>query len=323
MPIMRMRFAADAFRAYNRQAPMKHLLILGCALLAGTILIAAEPADASRSIPRGNPPLDPSRAVPLDVLVIAPHPDDEVIGCAAVIMEALARRQRVGVVLLTSGDGYPAIAAVVARKDRAALTPEDFLRVGALRQQHSLTAMARLGVGSDSLMFLGYPDSGLESMYQQDDSAPFTQKFTSKNATYGVTQPDYHSSVHGRPAPYLRANVIGDIAEIIHDRQPKEIYITNEADAHSDHRAAFWFVRDAARAAHYDGPIFTYVVHGKPLLQPPSRRVVLTKAEMDAKRAALEDHQAGTSPIHDQLAAEYTKPEELFWMIRVDAAVPK
>jgi len=293
-------------------------------LLAFASGMAADDAPSpTGSVRQGNPAQDPSRRVPLEVLVFAPHPDDEVIGCAAVILRAHERQQRAGVVVLTSGDGFPAIAAVVARKDRDALTPDDFIRVGALRQQHTLNAMQRLGVSRDLVMFLGYPDSGLEAIYQQDDSAPFTQKFTKKNETYGVTQRDYHSVVHGRPAPYLKANLIGDIAEIIRDRQPKEIYVTNELDSHADHRMAFFFVRDAARAANYTGPIFTYVVHGKPPAEAPDRRLALTKAEMDAKRAALEDHQAGTSPIHDQLATEYTKPEEQFWTARVESGTPK
>lgn len=285
---------------------MSHILPL---LLA---LLLAQPA-----------PLKKGGPVPLDVLVIAPHPDDEVIGCAGIMQQALKQKKRVGVVVITSGDGYPALAAVVAKKNRDQLMAEDFLRAGALRQQHSVRAMARIGVPRGELMFLGYPDSGLEKIYTMDGREPFRQMFTKKNETYGVTLPDYHSSVHGQPAPYLKANVVGDLAEIIRNRQPQEIYVTHEADTHGDHRAAFWFVRDAARTANFQGDFFTYVVHGAPPPSPPSRRVMLTRAEVDTKRAALQDHQAGTSPIHDKLADEYTRPEELFWKIRVEPAAPR
>ena len=268
-------------------------------------------------------PLKKVGSAPLDVLVIAPHPDDEVIGCAGVMLQALEQKRRVGVVVITSGDGYPALAAVVARKEIGQLVPIDFLQAGALRQRHSAGAMARIGVPQDELIFLGYPDSGLEKIYSMAGSTAFQQPFTQKNATYGVTVPDYHSTVHGRPAPYLKASVVGDLAEIIRDRQPKEIYVTHEADTHGDHRAAFWLVRDAIRAANYQGDFFTYVVHGAPPPQPANRRVTLTRTQVDTKRAALQDHQAGTSPIHDMLAAEYTKPEELFWKVRVEPAAAK
>jgi LmbE family N-acetylglucosaminyl deacetylase len=260
---------------------------------------------------------------PLDILVIAPHPDDEVIGCAGIMLQALEQRKRVGVVILTSGDGYPALAAVVARKEKDPLVPEDFLQAGALRQRHSLRAAARLGLPQEELVFLGYPDSGLEKIHATGGSVPFRQMFTRKDGTYGVTVRDYHSTVHGHPAPYLKASVVGDIAEIIRARQPKEIYTTHEADTHSDHRTAFLFVRDAVRAADYRGDFLTYVVHGKPPPQPPTRRVVLTKTQVEAKRAAIVEHQAGTSPIHDRLADEYTRPEELFWKVSVKPAVPR
>ena len=101
-------------------------------------------------------------AEPGGVLVIAPHPDDEVIGCAGVILRALEAKKRVTVVLLTNGDGHVALTAVVARKEREQLTPEDFMKAGALRQGHSIAAMKRLGVPREDLIFLGYPDGGLE-----------------------------------------------------------------------------------------------------------------------------------------------------------------
>ncbi|HRX53611.1 MAG TPA: PIG-L family deacetylase [Verrucomicrobiales bacterium] len=257
-----------------------------------------------------------TQRLPLDVLVIAPHPDDEVIGCAGIILRALADHRRVGVVVITSGDGYPAIAAAVGQKDQTEVGPADFLKAGALRQSHSVRAMTRLGLPKEDLTFLGYPDSGLESLYTRNGSAPFVQLFTRKSETYGVTVPDYHSLAHGNPAPYLKASLIGDLVEIIRQRQPKEIYVTHEGDTHGDHRAAFWFVRDAVRDANFQGDFFTYVVHGAPPVQPPDRRLKLSKSQAETKQAALVDHQQGTSPVHDQLAATYMKPEELFWRAR-------
>jgi LmbE family N-acetylglucosaminyl deacetylase len=254
-----------------------------------------------------------SKAAPVDVLVIAPHPDDEVIGCAGIMLQALEEKRRVAVVVITNGDGYPALSAVVAKKEREQLAADDFLRAGALRQQHSVRAMEHLGVPKTELLFLGYPDSGLEKIYTLDGRETFKQMFTKKSETYGVSVADYHSLLHQRPAPYLKASVVSDLAEIIVDRQPKEIYVTHEADTHGDHRAAFWFVRDAVRVAKYQGEFYTYVVHGDPPAQPPSRRVTLTKAQIETKKAALREHQAGTSPIHDRLVEDYAKPDELFW----------
>jgi LmbE family N-acetylglucosaminyl deacetylase len=264
-----------------------------------------------------------TQRLPLDVLVIAPHPDDEVIGCAGIMLQALEQHRRVGVVVITSGDGFPAIAAVVGKKDKNEVGADDFLKAGALRQSHSVRAMARLGLPKDELVFLGYPDSGLEKIYTMNGSATFRQMFTRKSETYGVTVPDYHSIRHGKPAPYLKATVVGDIVEIIRERRPKEIYVTHEADTHGDHRAAFWYVRDAVREARFQGDFFTDVVHGSPPPQQPARRLTLSKTQAETKRAALIDHQQGTSPVHDQLADEYMKPEEVFWKVRLVPDAPK
>src|SRR6476659_1327838 len=75
------------------------------------------------------------------IVVVAPHPDDEVIGCAGVIMQALARGARVKVVAITSGDGFPAAAAGVTHKRVDHLVPDDFLALSRLRQAESRTAL--------------------------------------------------------------------------------------------------------------------------------------------------------------------------------------
>lgn len=252
-----------------------------------------------------------------DVLVFAPHSDDEAIGCAGVMMQAIERKQRVGVVVITAGDGFEKAAAVVAGKDIDKLVPEDFFKLAALRQRHSLRGMARIGVPAENLIFLGYPDGGLDRIYEMEGTTPFRQRFTHKRETYGSVVRDYYSLVHGVPAPYTKASVIADIAEIIQNCQPQEIYVTNDADSHGDHRAAGWFVRDAAKVAGYQGTLFTYVVHGRPPPEPPGRRVTLSQSQLATKRAVIELYQEGTSPVHDELAATYALPEELFWPVQI------
>ncbi len=252
-----------------------------------------------------------------DVLIVAPHPDDEIIGCAGVILRALEAKKHVTVVILTNGDGYAALAAAAAKKEPEQLTPEDFMKAGALRQSHSVNAMKRLGVPREDLIFLGYPDGGLEKMWQMDGSAVFRQMLTQKRETYGLVARDYHSLTHGSPAPYLKASEVADLAEIIRVRKPREIFVTHESDKHGDHRTAFWLARDAARTAAFQGRFLAYVVHGAPLPREPDLRLKLTPHELETKKAALVDHTQGTSPVHDGLVREYLKPEELFWQFSI------
>ncbi len=255
--------------------------------------------------------------MPLDILVVAPHPDDEALGCAGVMLQAGEKKKRIGVVLVTNGDGFPQAAAIVANKAARQLGPEDFLKLAAIRQQHSLGALAKIGVRAHDLLFLGYPDAGLKTMYEFNGDTPCKQKYTQKAATYGAVVRDYHSLQHGRPAPYLKNALLDDLAEIIKKRRPREIYVTNASDSHPDHQASFWFVRDAARSAGFRGTLFTYVVHGKPP-PGPALRVALTAAQQGRKRAIIEEYQTKLSPIHDNLAEQFTKAEEVFWPIRID-----
>jgi hypothetical protein len=46
----------------------------------------------------------------------------------------------------------------------------------------------------------------------------------------------------------------------------------------------------------------------------------LTESELTTKRRLLEGYQSGVSPVHDQLAATYTQPEERFWLSRPEAS---
>src|SRR5207248_5537972 len=79
------------------------------------------------------------------IVIFAPHPDDEVIGCAGIIMQALARGARVKVVDITSGDGFDAAAAGVTHKPVDKVGPDDFLALSRLRQTESRTALDILG----------------------------------------------------------------------------------------------------------------------------------------------------------------------------------
>jgi len=259
----------------------------------------------------------------IETLIIAPHSDDEAIGCTALMLRALARNERIAIVIVTAGDGFPKAAAAAAQKPIAELKPSDYDALAALRQRHTLEAITSLGIAAGDILFLGYPDGGLRAMYAAEGTTPYKQPYTTRTATYGVVRPDYHSIKHQEAAPYVKSSVVADLAEIIRTRAPRAIFTTLDVDTHADHRAVALFVRDAVLASKYIGPVRGYVVHGAAPATEPDLRIVLTPEELQRKRRLLEIYQAGVSPVHDGLADEYTQPEERFWKILPQAEQKK
>lgn len=78
-------------------------------------------------------------------LVVAPHPDDETLGCGGTIARARQAGIPVHVVVVTDGRGHPAHVA-----DKALLV--------ALRRDEAVNACGVLGVPASHVAFLGVPD---------------------------------------------------------------------------------------------------------------------------------------------------------------------
>src|SRR5215467_15401294 len=152
--------------------------------------------------------LSPTRTE--SIVIFAPHPDDEVIGCAGIIMQALARGARVKVVDITSGDGFDAAAAGLSHKKVDEVGPDDFFALSRLRQTQSRQALEILGGKADDLIVLGYPDGDLGNLYESTDDKVIRHSATRKDETYALIQKDYHTSLHGKPVPYQRSSLLGD-----------------------------------------------------------------------------------------------------------------
>ncbi|HVB68597.1 MAG TPA: PIG-L family deacetylase [Acetobacteraceae bacterium] len=81
------------------------------------------------------------------LLVLAPHPDDESLGCGGLIAACCAAGHDVRVLVITDG---------AASHTGSARYPPS--RLAALRQSETAAAMAALGLPRDRLEFLGLPD---------------------------------------------------------------------------------------------------------------------------------------------------------------------
>ncbi|RZS87412.1 LmbE family N-acetylglucosaminyl deacetylase [Motilibacter rhizosphaerae] len=82
-------------------------------------------------------------------LVVAPHADDETLGCAVTIMRKRAAGSRVRVLVVSDG-AYSLDTA-----------PHTHPELVALREQEARTAAGLLGVAAEDVSFGGLPDGGL------------------------------------------------------------------------------------------------------------------------------------------------------------------
>jgi LmbE family N-acetylglucosaminyl deacetylase len=85
-------------------------------------------------------------------VVVAPHPDDEIIGAAGLVQALRRQGSMVRIIVVSNG--------AASHPDSAAWPPD---RLIAARSRESLSALRRLGVAPDHVTFLGLPDGGLSA----------------------------------------------------------------------------------------------------------------------------------------------------------------
>lgn len=89
------------------------------------------------------------------IVVVAPHPDDEVIGCGGMLAAASERNNPVALIAVTDGEACYAPTPGCTRQQLAAM-----------RRAESMEALQRLGVTPVSVTRLGLPDGGVDEQRQ-------------------------------------------------------------------------------------------------------------------------------------------------------------
>lgn len=90
------------------------------------------------------------------LLILAPHPDDETLGCGGLIAKACRLGLKPRVAYLTDGEG--------SHKGSPTWPP---VRLAQARRQEAIAALAVLGVPQEDILFLGWPDASPPERGQQ------------------------------------------------------------------------------------------------------------------------------------------------------------
>lgn len=180
------------------------------------------------------------------ILIVAPHPGGEARSTAGVIARARVGGLSVKTVFLTNGDAAGGTAGGLARQAEAVL------------------AAATLGMAEDDLIFLGYPESFLATVYATYPGpaafvTPWGRSLTYGNRGLGLA--DYHTHRFGSAAPYNRASLVTDLADYLDAYRPTHIFAPSPADRHFDHRTAYAALIEALELVSATDPTYAPTVH--------------------------------------------------------------
>ena len=189
------------------------------------------------------------------LLVVAPHPDDDIVMASGIVYRAVERGDEVRVVYMTNGDYYASVYNGVSYNG---------IQTGLIRESEGVAGQSILGVPENELMFLGYPDGYLQTIYQSNPNDVYTTPNNNQSTTYGnhgLGLTDYHNYRFGAHASYTRVNILTDLQDIISSYQPDHILVTSEFDNTTDHATTYNFVRLATTAVCNNNLGYNPVIH--------------------------------------------------------------
>ncbi|MBI3911746.1 MAG: PIG-L family deacetylase [Armatimonadetes bacterium] len=175
------------------------------------------------------------------LLVLCPHPDDEVLALGGLLQRAVAVGARVRIVFLTHGDGFP-FAAYSEMRGVGGLWRACRL-LGTVRQQETRAALTELGLPHETAIFLGYPDGGLHELWltHWSPDQPYRSRYTQADRVP-------YENARQPGTPYCARAVLDDLSEALRRERPTRIYAPHPQDDHGDHWATFCLLTAALRA---------------------------------------------------------------------------
>ncbi len=271
------------------------------------------------------PAIGPLDLSPKDrILVLAPHPDDEVLGTGGVIQRSLAMGLPVKVVFFTYGDSNQ--WSFLLYRKHPVFMPGAVRKMGLIRRDEAVSASGVLGLNPGQLTFLGYPDFGTMNIWfsHWGSRPPLRSWMTRVNAVpyQGAFRPG---------AAYKGEEIVADLRAILRQFKPTKIFISHPADHNGDHLSLYLYTRVALWDEKMDSraELFPYLVHyiGWPKPKgfvpgdqaPPETlrsSVVwseyrLTSQEFAVKKRALQAHRSQYTSSPKYLLS-FVKNNELF-----------
>jgi LmbE family N-acetylglucosaminyl deacetylase len=291
-----------------------------CCVMSSVSVMAKSQSMVETSLP-SKPTLNPDDRI----LVFAPHPDDETLGCAGIIQQAVAMKLPVRIVWLTYGDNNE--WSFMLYRKRFVLMPGAVREMGEVRHSEAVAAAKILGVDPDQLAFLGYPDFGTLTIWYRHwaDQPPFESMLTK------VAKVPYTNAF--RPgALYKGEDILRDLEANLREFKPTKVFVSHPSDHNVDHQALYLFARVALWDLESEmcPEIYPYLVHfahwpvpeglhmTRPILPPaPLADIVdwgvapLSTEQVHVKESALHAHRSQLDSSKAYLNS-FVRANELF-----------
>jgi LmbE family N-acetylglucosaminyl deacetylase len=200
------------------------------------------------------------------ILVLAPHPDDEILATGGLVQQAIAKGLPVKVVFLTNGDNNE--FAFLFFSKAFTLDAKSAVYAGQTRAFEAMRASRELGLEGSEETFLGYPDFGTLEIWKNrwGDAEPFRSMFSEQNQVpyWFARTPE---------APYKGESILRELGEVVADFKPTKVFVTHPADTNPDHvaydlflRTALWDLEDEVKPE-----VYNYLTHYGEWPQPRGR----------------------------------------------------
>ncbi len=172
----------------------------------GFLELVAEDAQAEEILTAGNSFFD-KNYFGTRVLVLAPHPDDEINIAGNMILTLAAAKAEIFVAYSTNGD---------------------FDVSADIRAQEAVDSLKILGVSREKIIFLGYGDGHELSDKPTTSPAGHNKTYAAKNFT------DYAKKAFGRHNSYTKSNFKRDLKSLLLELRANIIFCVDR-DSHPDH----------------------------------------------------------------------------------------
>jgi LmbE family N-acetylglucosaminyl deacetylase len=209
------------------------------------------------------------------VLVFAPHPDDEALGCGGLIQQAVALGAEVRVIFQTDGDNNPWPQRYV--EQRWTIDASCRQRWGARRRLEAVRSLQTLGLQASAASFFGLPDQGLTWLSQQKDVRTL--------------------ELHGAELESFR---------------PTLLVVPSQDDNHPDHVGSYDLIQEALRRAGMVLPQWAYLIHRRWFCpEAAGLTLELTLRQKARKLAAIECHETQLFLSSSRFCG-YARDQEIF-----------